>query len=332
MLVSALREEVGIPVHFHTHDTAGSGVASVLAAAEAGVDAADAAMDPMSGLTSPAQPGRDRRGAAGLTARHRPRARAAGARRGLLGGGPLEVRGLRERHAGGDLRGLRARDARRPVHEPAPAGAGARDRVALARGGPGLRRRQPDVRRHRQGDADLEGGRRPRRLHGHQRPHPRAGARPGPRDRLPGLGRRVLPRRPRPALRGLPGGAPAQGAARASSRCGCGPARSLPPADLAALRAEVEKKVAPPGERPRAGQLPHVPEGLRRLRRAPAPARRRERAADAGLLLRARARRRAVRGHRARQDPGRSASWRSARPTRRAGARSSSSSTASRAR
>ncbi|HEX2508360.1 MAG TPA: pyruvate carboxylase, partial [Miltoncostaeaceae bacterium] len=52
MLVGALREEVGIPVHFHTHDTAGSGVASVLAAAEAGVDAADAAMDPMSGLTS----------------------------------------------------------------------------------------------------------------------------------------------------------------------------------------------------------------------------------------------------------------------------------------
>jgi pyruvate carboxylase len=52
MLVRALREEVGIPVHFHTHDTAGSGVASVLAAAEAGVDAADAAMDPLSGLTS----------------------------------------------------------------------------------------------------------------------------------------------------------------------------------------------------------------------------------------------------------------------------------------
>ena len=52
MLVSALREEVGIPVHFHTHDTAGSSAASVLAAAEAGVDAADAAMDPMSGLTS----------------------------------------------------------------------------------------------------------------------------------------------------------------------------------------------------------------------------------------------------------------------------------------
>jgi pyruvate carboxylase len=51
-LVRALRDEVGIPVHFHTHDTSGIAAASVLAAAEAGVDAADAAMDPMSGLTS----------------------------------------------------------------------------------------------------------------------------------------------------------------------------------------------------------------------------------------------------------------------------------------
>jgi pyruvate carboxylase len=50
--VSALREEVGIPVHFHTHDTSGIAAASVLAAAEAGVDAADLAMDAMSGLTS----------------------------------------------------------------------------------------------------------------------------------------------------------------------------------------------------------------------------------------------------------------------------------------
>ncbi len=51
-LVRALREEVGIPIHFHTHDTSGASAASVLAAAEAGVDAVDAAMDPMSGLTS----------------------------------------------------------------------------------------------------------------------------------------------------------------------------------------------------------------------------------------------------------------------------------------
>ncbi len=52
LLVSALRAEVGIPIHFHTHDTSGISAASVLAAAAAGVDAVDAAMDPMSGLTS----------------------------------------------------------------------------------------------------------------------------------------------------------------------------------------------------------------------------------------------------------------------------------------
>jgi len=51
-LVSALKQEVGIPIHFHTHDTSGISAASVLAAAGAGVDAVDAAMDPMSGLTS----------------------------------------------------------------------------------------------------------------------------------------------------------------------------------------------------------------------------------------------------------------------------------------
>jgi len=51
-LVAALKREVGLPIHFHTHDTSGASVASVLAAVEAGVDAVDAAMDPMSGLTS----------------------------------------------------------------------------------------------------------------------------------------------------------------------------------------------------------------------------------------------------------------------------------------
>jgi len=51
-LVTALKGEIAIPIHFHTHDTSGLSAASVLAAAEAGVDAADAAMDAFSGLTS----------------------------------------------------------------------------------------------------------------------------------------------------------------------------------------------------------------------------------------------------------------------------------------
>jgi pyruvate carboxylase len=51
-LVRRLREEVEIPVHFHTHDTSGMNAASILKAAEAGVDAADAAVASMSGGTS----------------------------------------------------------------------------------------------------------------------------------------------------------------------------------------------------------------------------------------------------------------------------------------
>ncbi|MCK0149090.1 pyruvate carboxylase [Marivita sp. S6314] len=51
-LVKALKEEVGLPVHFHTHDTSGAAIASIMAAAEAGVDAVDAAMDALSGNTS----------------------------------------------------------------------------------------------------------------------------------------------------------------------------------------------------------------------------------------------------------------------------------------
>ena len=51
-LVRALRDEIGIPIHFHTHDTSGINAASILKAADAGVDAADAAIASMSGQTS----------------------------------------------------------------------------------------------------------------------------------------------------------------------------------------------------------------------------------------------------------------------------------------
>ena len=53
-LIRALKAEVGLPIHFHTHDTAGIASASILAAAEAGVDAVDCAMDALSGNTSQA--------------------------------------------------------------------------------------------------------------------------------------------------------------------------------------------------------------------------------------------------------------------------------------
>jgi pyruvate carboxylase len=51
-LVHALKQEVAMPIHFHTHDTSGMSAASVLAAIEAGADAVDGAIDSMSGLTS----------------------------------------------------------------------------------------------------------------------------------------------------------------------------------------------------------------------------------------------------------------------------------------
>ena len=52
VLVNALKNEVQLPVHFHTHDTSGISSATILSAINAGVDAVDLAMDSMSGMTS----------------------------------------------------------------------------------------------------------------------------------------------------------------------------------------------------------------------------------------------------------------------------------------
>ncbi|NVB39980.1 pyruvate carboxylase [Pseudenhygromyxa sp. WMMC2535] len=53
LLISALRESFPyLPIHVHTHDTAGTGVASMLACAESGADVVDVAVDAMAGLTS----------------------------------------------------------------------------------------------------------------------------------------------------------------------------------------------------------------------------------------------------------------------------------------
>ncbi len=51
-LVKALRDEVEVPIHFHTHDTSGINAASILRASDGGVDIADAALSSMSGTTS----------------------------------------------------------------------------------------------------------------------------------------------------------------------------------------------------------------------------------------------------------------------------------------
>ncbi len=54
VLVRTLKEEIGLPVHLHTHDTAGIACATILAASEVGADIVDCAMDSFSGNTSQA--------------------------------------------------------------------------------------------------------------------------------------------------------------------------------------------------------------------------------------------------------------------------------------
>ncbi len=51
-LVEVLKQEVGIPIHLHTHNTTGNQIAAYLLAAEAGVDIVDTAIQPLSSLTS----------------------------------------------------------------------------------------------------------------------------------------------------------------------------------------------------------------------------------------------------------------------------------------
>ena len=51
-LIKTLKDEIGLPIHFHTHDTSGIASASVLRAADAGVDVVDLALAAMSGSTS----------------------------------------------------------------------------------------------------------------------------------------------------------------------------------------------------------------------------------------------------------------------------------------
>lgn len=51
-LIKTLKDEISIPIHLHTHDTSGNGIATVLMASMAGVDIVDTAINSMAGLTS----------------------------------------------------------------------------------------------------------------------------------------------------------------------------------------------------------------------------------------------------------------------------------------
>ena len=96
-LVTALRERFDLPVHLHTHDTAGGQLATLVTAIDAGVDAVDGAVASMAGTTSPAVALGAGRGHRPHRARHGP---IAGGRRrpgAVLGGGAQGLRAVRVR-------------------------------------------------------------------------------------------------------------------------------------------------------------------------------------------------------------------------------------------
>ena len=161
--LQALRREFELPVHLHTHDTAGGQLATYLAAIEAGVDAVDGAAAPLAGMTS--QPALS--GIVAATSAHRARGRRSRSTRCWTSSptgtevratyapfetGLLAPTGRVYRHEipGGQLSNLRQQAD------------GARPRRSLRGGGARLRARQRGPRRHRQGHPDEQGRRRPR--------------------------------------------------------------------------------------------------------------------------------------------------------------------------
>ena len=205
VLVKALKEEIGLPIHFHTHDTSGISAASVLAAVDAGVDAVDAAMDALSGLTS--QPSLGSLVAGSRHSERDPDSTAALPRSQLLlGGGARPLRCVRERPAAGASDVYQHEMPGGQYHQPARTGSRARPRHRWPDVCQRLRRRQPFVRRHRQGHADLEGGRRHGADHGVARPHAADVLDPAKESRSRHRCRAV-PRRSGPAARRLAGGA-----------------------------------------------------------------------------------------------------------------------------
>ena len=141
-LVKALKEEIGLPVHFHTHDTSGVAAASVLEANDAQVDVVDLALASMSGSTS--QPNLNSIVAA---LQHGPR--DTGLDLAALNEFSDYWEQIRPAYAPFDTSpqvrlggGLSARNARRPVHQPQGTGRQHGPRRPLARNRPHLRRGQ----------------------------------------------------------------------------------------------------------------------------------------------------------------------------------------------
>ncbi len=299
-LIKTLKGEIGIPIHFHTHDTSGVQAGAVIKAAEAGVDIADLALASMSGLTS--QPNLNSVvEALRRAARHAARFRQLAGARPILAGRAAVLLALRDRHDGQHRRRLPERNSRRTVHQPVRAGQGCRTGQPLARHLPHVCRGQPNARRHRQGDAVVQGRRRHGLIHDFQstdasrraRQQARVGLsgidrRPGIRPhgttprRFPGQGPRPHPARPkaapRPARRQLAAGRFQTGFSRSRSQNG--------------TRASETRR----------DLVPDVSQSHDRVRGPSAKVFRHQHPAHAAVLLRPTARSRSGRRHRARQD------------------------------
>ncbi len=169
-LVKALRDEIDVPIHFHTHDTSGINAAQHPARGRCrrGHRRRRDRLDERHDQSALAE--WHRGGASAHRARHRPRSGGTGRTQPLLGSGAGTLLPVRGGTPGAERRRVPTRDAGRAIHQPPPAGQDARSRRALGGCLPRVCRGQPAVRRHRQGDAVEQSGRRPRTVHGDERP------------------------------------------------------------------------------------------------------------------------------------------------------------------
>ena len=284
MLVKALRDAVDVPIHLHMHDTAGNSIAANLAAVDAGVAVIDGAVSSMAGMTS--QPSLSslavRAGGRAAGSAH-----VAGDLReavGVLGAGARLLRAVRVGPEGAGRRRVPERDSGRPVLEPARAGRGAGRRRRLGGGQVRLRRGEPALRRHPQGDAVVEG----RRRHGHLDGEAGAGRQGRQRARqgahLPRVGDRLHARLAGQAAGGLP-----RAAAQRHPEGGCdgrgAAGRQHAAVRLGRRQARDGGAGGGRGRAPRRRLVRALSQGAARLHGASRAARRYVRAADADLLL-----------------------------------------------